>query len=401
MPQKRNKPNQDITAKNDPADIPYKILVVDDDPNMREVIMELLSEEGYQPFAVSSGKEAIEECQRDDFNVGIIDIKLPDMDGTDLIQFLKKISPAMITIAVTGYPTIENAVQSLNYGAEGYIIKPFNPTKLLDQIHEQLNKHKIETWTNLLMTTGLSSNEAKIYLTLAEKGAIEPSKISLISGVPRTKTYSVLKKLIQSGIITEVPGAKQLFTTSTPSKAFNGFLKKMKQELSQQEKTLSELEHAIITLDQMHLNEQKNLKINMQKQELWFFHDQTQIWNKMSELMSTSKKSIQIIANQETFEVFIQTFGKMLQALALKNVKVKIFTPTCKQNNLSKQLQNFFSIKNFDLTTPLLFLIIDDNSFFLVDTKDKSTERAFGQSALFAEGEPALSFCKNLIGIRK
>ena len=190
---------------------PVKILVVDDDVALGEVLVEILSQEGYQIANVQSGEAAIKKCQMQTFDVALVDIKLPDMEGTQLLELLKKLTPTTVLIVLTGYPTLENAVHSLNSGADSYIIKPFKTPKLLEQIRTQLEKRQVTKWENLLRNTGLSIYEAKIYLSLTLTGTSEVRKLSMSSGVPRTKAYTALKKLVQRVLVYEVPGAAQKF----------------------------------------------------------------------------------------------------------------------------------------------------------------------------------------------
>jgi DNA-binding NtrC family response regulator len=82
-----------------------KILLVDDDDSILESLNEILTQEGYETKSAQTGKEAIEACQKDSFDVALIDIKLPDMVGTALLAILKKFNPMLGIIIVTGYQT--------------------------------------------------------------------------------------------------------------------------------------------------------------------------------------------------------------------------------------------------------------------------------------------------------
>ena len=78
-------------------------------------------------------KEAIEKSYENDYNLAIIDIKLPDGEGTSLLTTLHEISPKTLKIMLTGYPTLGNSVNSLNGGADAYLIKPVDVEKLLHE----------------------------------------------------------------------------------------------------------------------------------------------------------------------------------------------------------------------------------------------------------------------------
>ena len=110
------------------------ILIVDDDLGVRLMLSSVLNNEGYVVETVKSGTEAIKACKTSVFDVALIDIKLPDVKGVDLLKKLKKLRPNMIKIIITGYPSLESAVKAINEKADGYILKPFEVTDLLGQI---------------------------------------------------------------------------------------------------------------------------------------------------------------------------------------------------------------------------------------------------------------------------
>jgi len=118
------------------------ILVVDDDKNILESFKSILESEGYCVDMVESGREAIEKSKAKFHNLALLDIKLPDMEGTELLTKLHRDTPRMMKIMVTGYPSLENAVKSLNLGADAYIIKPVDPEELLKLVEEKLVEQK-------------------------------------------------------------------------------------------------------------------------------------------------------------------------------------------------------------------------------------------------------------------
>ncbi|MEM3872356.1 MAG: response regulator, partial [Nitrososphaeria archaeon] len=74
------------------------------------------------------------------FNLAILDIKLPDMEGTELLAKIHKEKPEMMKVMLTGYPSLDNAVQALNLGADAYLMKPVNPEELLRVVEEKLRE---------------------------------------------------------------------------------------------------------------------------------------------------------------------------------------------------------------------------------------------------------------------
>jgi len=119
-----------------------RILVVDDDESVRKVLSLILEEEGYVVDTAENGKEAIEKSESKCYNLALIDIRLPDMKGTKLLTAMKETTPKMAKIIITGYPTLKNAIETVNKGADAYILKPFNMDNILETIKEQLKKQQ-------------------------------------------------------------------------------------------------------------------------------------------------------------------------------------------------------------------------------------------------------------------
>ena len=117
-----------------------RILVIDDDEGTRKVVAEALKSEGYSVDTASNGKEAVEKSQTNFYNLALVDIRLPDMEGTKLLTSMKETTPEMIKIILTGYPALENAVDAVNKGAHGYLVKPINMDELLRTVEEHLKK---------------------------------------------------------------------------------------------------------------------------------------------------------------------------------------------------------------------------------------------------------------------
>ncbi len=119
-----------------------RILVVDDNESIRKTFATILKDKGYLVDTAENGKEAIEKSNVNFYNLALIDIKLPDMEGTQLLTLIKDTSPKMVKIIVTGFPALKNAVEAVNKGADGYILKPVNVDNLLATITEHLKKQE-------------------------------------------------------------------------------------------------------------------------------------------------------------------------------------------------------------------------------------------------------------------
>jgi DNA-binding NtrC family response regulator len=121
-----------------------RILIVDDDENIRKVLLAILEDKGYNVEAADTAREAIKKTEKKFYNLALIDIRLPDMEGINLLTKIKDTIPRMRKIIITGYPTLQNAVEAVNKGADAYIMKPFDVEKVLGTIEEQLRNQMME-----------------------------------------------------------------------------------------------------------------------------------------------------------------------------------------------------------------------------------------------------------------
>jgi two-component system response regulator HydG len=118
------------------------ILIVDDDISICQSLGLILEKNGYDVEMALCGKEAIEKSRKTAFNVALLDIRLPDTEGTKLLKLLDETTPKIIKIMVTGSPELRNAVEALNHGADAYLTKPVHPEELLKTIEEKLKEQE-------------------------------------------------------------------------------------------------------------------------------------------------------------------------------------------------------------------------------------------------------------------
>lgn len=121
-----------------------RIIVIDDDEGIRKTLATILEDEGYSVDTAESGKEALLKTNVDFYNLALIDVRLLDMDGTELLVRIKETVPRMRKIIITGYPTVHNAIEAVNRSADAYLVKPFDVSKALFVIREQLKKQEAE-----------------------------------------------------------------------------------------------------------------------------------------------------------------------------------------------------------------------------------------------------------------
>jgi two-component system, NtrC family, response regulator AtoC len=121
-----------------------RILVVDDDETIRKTMKAILEDEGYIVDLAGTGKEAIQKTHEKIYDIALLDIRLPDMEGVELLEKMKDNVPKTRKIMVTGYPSMQNAISSLNKQADAYLLKPVDVEKILQTIREQLQAQENE-----------------------------------------------------------------------------------------------------------------------------------------------------------------------------------------------------------------------------------------------------------------
>jgi len=112
-------------------DAKKRILIVDDNESICSTLAFIFGKKEYETDTATTGQEALQKARAGFYNLALIDIKLPDAEGTVLLSHLKDLHPDMATIVLTGYASLETAVQALNKGASAYVIKPFNVPELV------------------------------------------------------------------------------------------------------------------------------------------------------------------------------------------------------------------------------------------------------------------------------
>ena len=123
------------------------ILVVDDDESILISSRAILEAEGYSVDTAETGREAIELSNTKDYNLALLDYILPDIEGTILVTKLRKTTPRMKKIIMTGFPSVDSAVESLRLRIDDYVVKPIDPKILLKIIEEKLEEQEAEELT--------------------------------------------------------------------------------------------------------------------------------------------------------------------------------------------------------------------------------------------------------------
>ena len=120
-----------------------RILVVDDEKIMQDSCHRVLSKEKYEVTAVSSGEAGIKLAKESSFDLILLDLKMPGMDGLEALTFFKEQDPEVMVIMITGYPDVETAVKAMRLGVYDYISKPFTPPELRLVVERALEKRSL------------------------------------------------------------------------------------------------------------------------------------------------------------------------------------------------------------------------------------------------------------------
>jgi putative nucleotidyltransferase with HDIG domain len=121
-----------------------RIIVIDDEEGMRDWLSFELGQQGYSVVTAENGVEGIEKCKEGKFDIAVIDIKMPGMDGITALDIIKKIDPDIEAIIATGFGTMETSVASMRKGASDYISKPFNVEEITIVIEKAIEKRQMK-----------------------------------------------------------------------------------------------------------------------------------------------------------------------------------------------------------------------------------------------------------------
>ncbi len=123
---------------------PAAVLVVDDEPLIRETLREFLLQEGFTAVACASGEEALSVAEKRPFDVALCDVNLPGLDGLEVLERLQRISPETAVVLITAYATVESAVEAFHKGASDYLMKPILLREVLSKVRRLLRLQDVE-----------------------------------------------------------------------------------------------------------------------------------------------------------------------------------------------------------------------------------------------------------------
>lgn len=156
-----------------------KVLIVDDEEIVRSFLLDVLSDEGYQVTAVSSGEEAVRLFKKKSFDLIITDIKMPGTDGIQVLRAAKERDSNQDVVVMTGYASTETAVESMKLGAADFITKPFNLDQIKIVVAKTLERRRL--WRK--------AEEGEIY-----------KQLSRVDGLTELYNYTFFQQLLKTEI---------------------------------------------------------------------------------------------------------------------------------------------------------------------------------------------------------
>ncbi|HCW06805.1 MAG TPA: hypothetical protein DGG95_05505, partial [Cytophagales bacterium] len=320
----------------------YNVLIVDDDQGIREALIELMQPEGYRVSEAATAKEALEKVRTQKFDLILLDIQLPDIEGTKLLAHFQNIMPDSIKIMITGNSTVENTLEALNNGANSYFRKPFNPQDLLETIENKLQERerreritgkRLEEWVRLRLRRsqsieyeefenkasdvlgifGLNKTQAKIYVALNVLGAASASEVASLTKIRREEVYRTMPDLEKKGLVTSKFENPKRFAAIEPRISLENLADKRIKALEEETielglkkgELIAQLENASFRIDEEKSIESLSERDNIQK--------------RLMQLTQKAKRQIEVATLSEDLEA---PFLKHLNA-ALSKTEVK------------------------------------------------------------------------------
>jgi signal transduction histidine kinase len=160
--------------------MPTSILIIDDEQLTTHRLVKLLGDEGFAASGVTTGAEGLEHLKREAVDVVITDMRMAGMDGLQVLKAVKEINPSTEVIMVSGYPTVEVAVETMKQGAYDYLQKPINPDELLLLVRRCMERKALARELDVERRLRKDLEEANQQLRLAQEQLIQSEKLATI-----------------------------------------------------------------------------------------------------------------------------------------------------------------------------------------------------------------------------
>ncbi len=177
------------------------ILVIDDEPIVLDSCRRILNQEGYEVRGASNGREGLKKIEEDKYDAVLVDWKLPEIDGMEVLRIIKKNHPDIIVVMITGYPSVESAVKAMKLGVSDYVSKPFAPEELKEVLIKAIESSVISKKDRSKPESPIQAEAEKIIagdenLPEEETEKTRPQNIIEEEFIPETLAISGTKRLI-------------------------------------------------------------------------------------------------------------------------------------------------------------------------------------------------------------
>jgi DNA-binding NtrC family response regulator len=166
---------------------PGKILVVDDELSVCKSIKRILEKKGYDVDMIQRGKDALDMIERDPYEVMIVDLKMPGMDGIEVLKNVRERHPEIMVLIITGFASVESAVEAMKLGAFDYVAKPFSPDELSIIVEKALKTRRLEDENFILKKrlkgnkfTGIIGNSRKMLAVFDMMEKVAPTSATVL-----------------------------------------------------------------------------------------------------------------------------------------------------------------------------------------------------------------------------
>ena len=164
-----------------------KVLVVDDDPQVCKTVGMILKDHGYHVQSYSQPRQALQAVRKNPFDIALVDIKMPDLNGLELVEKIRAEDPRIAPIIMTAYPDVQTAAETMRLGCRDYITKPFREDQLLKSVeriaHEMGLVYTNEQDLNRLIGQRIRQERLRQSLTLrqlSERSELTTSQLSQV-----------------------------------------------------------------------------------------------------------------------------------------------------------------------------------------------------------------------------
>lgn len=197
-----------------------RILVAEDDNELRRNIVEVLQLEGFEVVATESAEAAVAACETEHFDLALMDLLMSGMTGVDAIAGLRQAQPSLAIVIITAYATVDTAVDAMKKGADGFVTKPVNSDELVISIKRTLVEKQnlapnIELDPDLVYGALANSFRRKALTHLGSHKALKFMDLCRLSGIEdHTKFNFHLRQLKIAGLVTQNESKLYILTTT-------------------------------------------------------------------------------------------------------------------------------------------------------------------------------------------